>query len=91
MLFASNTDMLVARDAGEQLRIEAWGTDALRVRSTCNASFSEANGGLLPANSSARVAIEEHGAVIQNGRVSAQLDKRGWLEFFRDGKSVLKE
>ena len=91
MLFTSDKDRLIARDAEEQLCIEAWGTDALRIRATRNTSLSGVNGGLMPTDTCACVTVDERGATVRNGHISARLDKRGWLEFFRDGESILKE
>ncbi|MBQ3471886.1 MAG: family 31 glucosidase, partial [Clostridia bacterium] len=40
---------------------------------------------------SAMVEITDSAATITNGKISCVVSKRGWLEFFKDGKSVLKE
>jgi alpha-D-xyloside xylohydrolase len=67
---------LVCRFAGEVIRIEPWGLDALRVRARPNAR--EVTAGrvevlLPPAQAPAEITIREESARITNGRIGAEV------------------
>ena len=92
MLFAVKNEKLFIQNENEILQIEAWGSDALRVRATRNHGFSEQDGGLLPTDTLAEIILEDHKATIQNGRISACVEKKnGQLVFLKDGEPILKE
>ncbi len=91
MYFTKNNDVLIAERRNETIRIEPWGRDALRVRVTRNAKFSGADNALMPASSAAEITEDSHGALITNGKISCFVSNDGGLEFFKDGRSVLKE
>ncbi|MDO3408370.1 glycoside hydrolase family 31 protein [Saccharibacillus sp. CPCC 101409] len=80
----------------ETLRIEPWGANALRVRSSKD-MLRDDDWALLPAgrpSAGARVAIAEDGrsAYIVNGRIRADVDKNGRVTFTDDkGKVLLRE
>ena len=91
MRFYTENGSLTAKEQNETILIEPWGNNALRVRVTQNPKFSGDNHALERVRSSAMVEITDSAATITNGKISCVVSKRGWLEFFKDGKSVLKE
>ncbi len=91
MYFFDKNNKLSAKQGNETLMIEAWGTNALRVRATRNAHFSGSNNALTPAESSAEIKISEHSAVIRNGKISCMISENGWMEFYSGDRLILKE
>lgn len=92
MLLNSNNS-LILKKGNETLKIEAWGKDSIRVRSTLEINFSDNVWGLtekVPAVA-AKVTITPEGGEIVNGRVSAKLNNNGVLTILRDGKVILHE
>src|SRR3990170_7274313 len=87
---------LVWRRGDEQLRIEAWGDDSLRVRAGIGEfPDTDENGALLPGGpASAVIARGESVSTITNGLLRASLDGRsGQLTFTRsdDDRELLSE
>ncbi len=92
MFFSVDQNRLTVRKNGELLLLEAWGTDAIRVRATKNYALSGANQGLLPVQSPvATVNIQERDATFTNGRLSVHVSSAFLLTFYRDGKKILRE
>lgn len=91
MYFEENRGRLIARKQNEKILIEAWGNNALRVRVTHNADFTDDNRALSPVLSSAEITIDEGKAVIKNGKIRCIAAKSGWLEFYSENKLILKE
>ncbi|MBR0366186.1 MAG: glycoside hydrolase family 31 protein [Clostridia bacterium] len=91
MYFSVSDGKLIAKQQNETIRIDAWGKNALRVRVTQNSAFSGTAGALSETGSSAQTSVDERGAVITNGKVSCVVLQSGGMEFFKDGKSILKE
>lgn len=91
MYFEKNSNRLTARKQNERILIEAWGNNALRVRVTHNADFTEDDKALSPVLSSAQITIDDSKASIRNGKISCVIAKSGWLEFYSDKKPILKE
>lgn len=90
--FSEENGKLIVRKNGELLQIEAWGTDALRVRATKNYTLSGADEGLLPASESAAVIhIAEDEATVRNGRISICVNRQIRLTVLRDGETILRE
>jgi alpha-D-xyloside xylohydrolase len=89
------TNNALAREfAGEQLIIEAWGKDSLRVRSTMRSSFEDQDWALLQAGPSDApgIAIRDDGsASITHGRITARIDPRGQIAFFNQKGDLLLE
>jgi len=76
---------LVWQLRGQTLWIEAWGQDSLRVRATALPEMPLRDWSLLPPkDSSVDVAISSTEARISNGRLSATVDLKGRVRFFRD-------
>ena len=106
MIFLQDENALIAKRQGETLRIEAWGTDSLRVRATMYPSFTGNQWALTEKVTQVRpqITIGEQSlragdgsywnaplATIRNGRISATVNHSGVITFFRDDKQILKE
>ena len=106
MRFERDGSALLCFHQGERLRIEPWGQDSLRVRSTMGRDFSGNAWALtepvddLPT----RIDIGEAGhraedgsmdkrpvASITNGRIRATVNHAGVLSFYRDETLILRE
>jgi alpha-D-xyloside xylohydrolase len=92
-MFINDNNGLIVKHQYETLRIEAWGKDALRIRSTVYPAFTGQDWALTEdVNSSeAQVEINEKLAVITNGRISAEVNPQGVIALFKDGKFLLRE
>ena len=106
MIFLQENKVLIAKRAGETLRIEPWGPDALRVRAFMYDDASSRDWALTetPAASDSRITIGEEDfwvgdgtisktpcAEIVNGRIRATVNFAGVLSFYRDGSLILRE
>ena len=100
MKFSEEQEALVCYRQGETLRIEPWGTDALRVRATRYASFSgndwalcgkpEGNKGTIQVDTAPIAQGSDEIRRITNGRISCEVNCGGVLSFFRDGTLILR-
>ena len=106
MYFENDSNALVFKQNGETVRIEAWGKNALRVRSTMLRDYTGCDWALTekPASSEARVEFfdseyagdgwgkctHKH-ASITNGRIRAEVNFAGVISFYRDDKLILRE
>lgn len=78
----------------ERVCLEAWGKDAIRVRTTRNRSFTGRTWALdIRDEKSGRIQIEENGAgAIHNGCISGRISKDGVISFSNsDGRLLLSE
>ena len=106
MEFIIEKNALVAKRGGETLRIEAWGKDSLRVRSTMFSDFTDNVWALTEDKSEACAEVRtfeiDHwvgdgtidkrtNASITNGRLRAEVNFVGIISFFRDDKLILRE
>lgn len=94
MPFHSDISSLTFLNEHEILRIEAWGPNALRVRSTREGDFPSENWALdtKPPVLTANVQQLENGYTINNGNITASLSPGGKLKFTNQhGKLVLSE
>ncbi len=106
MRFENDNGALVCYNNGEMLRIEAWGKDSLRVRSTMLGSFTGNNWALTEKPSktepSVKVELVDHWvgngdidkreiATIINGRIKAVVNFVGIISFYKDDKLILRE
>ena len=92
MILFQGENKLCMRLANELLEIEAWGTNALRVRATRNARFSGDDKGIAyVAPGEVRIETEKRRGLICNGRISCEVTNNGILTFYRDGVKILKE
>lgn len=106
MRFENDNGALVCYHNGEMLRIEAWGKDSLRVRSTMRGSFSGnvwALGEKIEKTCpSVSIDQEDHWcgegtwdkrdiATIVNGAIKATVNFAGIVSFYKNGKLILRE
>ena len=103
MIFETQENALIAKNGGEQIRIEAWGRNALRVRTTREPAFTGKNWALTEEPEEAQAMIRtgtytdrESGAEvpcaeITNGRISAVVNAAGVITFRKDGEIILDE
>ncbi len=106
MKFVDDNGALVFYHGGEMTRIEAWGKDSLRVRSTMLGKYSGNDWALTePADKTGgKVVVEKEDhwvgdgtidkreiATITNGRVKAVVNFCGIITFYRDGEKILRE
>ena len=79
----------------ETLKIEPWGRNSLRVRATLAPQVQDryVSALLEPANSQTTIEINERGASISNGAITAQLSPEGALRFIETetGQELLSE
>ncbi|GHO62705.1 family 31 glucosidase [Ktedonobacter sp. SOSP1-52] len=79
----------------EQLRIEPWGRDSLRVRSTPNAAVRDDLLSVLlsPEPTEVQITIDAQGARISNGALTASVSPQGHVRFSKteSGEELLAE
>lgn len=93
-MFDIQGDRLVFTYDAEQVWLEPWGTNAIRVRATKMASMPDEEWALLPRpDSHADIKIEENGATLVNGTIKAEMTSRGKLIMVDNtsGKVLLEE
>ena len=84
---------LVFRYDAEEVWIEAWGQNALRVRATKEDKMPEENWALYHrGNAVGEITFTERGARIANGKIYAEVTNLGKIMIYRsDGKLLLEE
>lgn len=84
---------LIVTDNNEKLWIEAWGENALRVRSTKIAQMPPENWALEePHTAKAEITITDTEATVVNGKITAKVKKSGKIMFYnQNGKLLLEE
>lgn len=93
-IFQQMGNRLIRRLDSEQLWIEPWGPDALRVRACRQARMPDDNWALTqePANATAAINIDGRKASITNGKMTAKIDAGGAITFYnQEGKLLLEE
>lgn len=91
MLFSSE-DRLVFRYEAEQLWIEPWGENALRVRATKCASMPTEDWALqTPAHTRFDITVDDKEGSITNGKIKANLTARGKLTIRNQKGHILLE
>ncbi len=95
MQFEKDNGALVFYHQGEQVRIEAWGKDSLRVRATMLPKLSGNHWALTEPLPQTRPEITlepaARGGSIVNGRIRATANHRGVLSFYKDDILILRE
>lgn len=91
MIFQEGDRLIYSYD-GEQVWLEAWGPNALRVRATKEHKMPIEDWALLPAKGGkAQISISGTGATITNGKIRAELEHTGKITFFNDRDELLLE
>ncbi|NMB45719.1 MAG: family 31 glucosidase [Firmicutes bacterium] len=77
---------------GEQLWIQPWGPNGMRVRATKLPEMPIENWALLPKKeASGKISISKTGATIVNGKLKATMSHSGKLTFYNDKGELLLE
>jgi alpha-D-xyloside xylohydrolase len=78
---------------GENLWIEPWGKNSLRVRSSKKAKINEdLQWALLnPEPIAAEITVSDKSGSIANGKIRCELNQYGWLTFYNDKNELLLE
>lgn len=84
---------LVYRYDAEEVWIEAWGPDGLRVRGTKESRMPEEDWALIcKGKAEAELSYTEQGARIVNGKIRAEITKLGKITMYHaDGRLILEE
>lgn len=92
-MFRKEENKLIYRYDAEELWIEPWGPDSIRVRATKDCRMQAENWALLPqGGEKAVIRIVENGAELVNGEICAHVSPDGRLSVYnREGKLLLKE
>ncbi|MBQ0042541.1 MAG: family 31 glucosidase [Lachnospiraceae bacterium] len=106
MKFVNENGALVFYHQGETVRVEAWGKDSLRVRSTMLQEFTNCDWALTEKPDVTQGKVETffrdnwvgdgtinqvEYASITNGRIRCEVNFVGVMSFFRDDKLILRE
>lgn len=92
MKIFAHKNALIIKKAGETVRVEPWGKDALRVRATVLSHFTGNDHALdAPELFDAKIEIGEGTAKIENGNIACVIGKAGNLTFFDGDRQVLAE
>jgi len=92
--FAVEEDRIAWRMGDETFMVEPWGPDALRVRATRNATFTEEDWALVePELAQVTTEVGEEKATVTNGLLAAEVSRHGLVRFYRasDGQTLLEE
>ena len=93
--FTKSENYIEYHNAGETLRIAAWGENSLRVVSVPSGPLDMSSSALKDqAPENVQIQTDEETAVIKNGKISALIDTRGWnsaavVTFFNDKNEIL--
>lgn len=95
-IIEDHTHKLYWTHAAEQILVEPWGANSLRVRVTKKADFAADQDWALSQpmgdQDQAKVTITDDTGAIQNGHLTASINKFGWLTFTdQTGKTLLEE
>ncbi len=91
MLTKIDNKLIFHYDA-EELWIEPWGNNALRIRASKNAGMSEENWALLDAvQTEVTIEMNEDSASIQNGKIKAVITRFGKLMIYNQKGELLLE
>ncbi len=91
MYFSNEQNCLIAKQQNETVRIDAWGTNALRVRVTQNSDFTNDNKSLSPSASLADISLNTPYSEIKNGKLRCVIYQSGRIEFYRENELILSE
>ena len=76
----------------EELWIEPWGENAVRIRATKNAHMPEENWALLPQeNTTCEISFNETGASLKNGKVEVCITSGGKITIYNQKGELLLE
>lgn len=89
-MFREENKTLVWEKNHETVLIQPWGKDSLRVRSTMSSGIVDTPGALLSlATLEPRIEIHNDGALIQNGKIKAEISKDGQISFLKSADDTV--
>lgn len=92
MFFERDNNGIVGKYENEILRIEGWGHNGLRVRSTRYPEFEKNNWALeYKEPDDVEIIIKEDVSIIRNGKIKAEITKFGQITFYKEDKEILDE
>jgi alpha-D-xyloside xylohydrolase len=92
-MLSSKDGRIVYTYDSEQVWLEAWGRNAIRVRATKTSVMPDENWALLePSDKKAETDVSDASATLVNGRIKATITKRGKITICNsNGKLLLEE
>ena len=85
-MFESAGSRIIWRLKEQTLWVEPWGRDSIRVRATTLAEMPLRDWSLLaPKKAPVKIAIEKTSARLVNGKLTATVDAKGRVRFFKSG------
>lgn len=90
--FKIEGNILIRNYDCEKLRIEPWGKNSLRIRSTKQSEFIDNDWALLPQeNCDVKIKVDGNEASIENGKIIAHIDSGGKIIFYNQKGDILLE
>ena len=92
-LFREENGKLIYHYDAEEVILEPWGENSLRVRGFKTGKLKEKNWALLEQKYiETQITMDESGAVIKNGAITAKITRKGKLLFYNSrGELILEE
>lgn len=92
-MFRQEGNRIIFHYDAEELWVEPWGENAVRVRATKDAAMPEENWALLcPDTVPCRIQIDEDGADLVNGKLKVHITGRGKITMYnQEGRLLLEE
>ncbi|WP_313072322.1 glycoside hydrolase family 31 protein [Lacrimispora sp.] len=92
-LFREENGKLIYHYDAEEVILEPWGENSLRVRGFKTGKLKEKNWALLEQEYiETQITMDESGAVIKNGAITAKITRKGKLLFYNSrGELILEE
>lgn len=92
-MLTQKENRIVFRYDAEEVWIEPWGENSVRVRATKNARMPEENWALLrPAEGSCEICVGEEGADLVNGKLRVHITTGGKITMYdRNNRKLLEE
>lgn len=92
-MFSVDGNKLIFKYDAEQMWIEPWGENALRIRSTKESTMPQNDWALLERaqNKNVKINISENQSMIQNGKIKAIISSLGKIKIFNSEEKLLME
>jgi alpha-D-xyloside xylohydrolase len=94
-IFSKEKNRLLYHFDAEEVLIDAWGSNSLRIRATKQSVMTGENWALLPNSNEqiqVKISIDEKNATIVNGNIRAEINQYGAIAIYnRNGKKLLEE
>lgn len=91
-MFSQRNNSLIYRYDAEELWIQPWGPNALRVRATKSASMPLEDWALLPPLAvETQIVVLDDVATLTNGKIRAEISRLGKLSIFKNNNVLILE